>query len=264
MAADDGSMWIADLVFEHGPFYTYDDESDGIRIITIITAKHPDGSVFWSTPFYKSTGMNSKFPGLWFPFAGFSNKQRPGKSTIEGYLSKELGVPSAWPDSDMLVFVTDKIPPERAQDLVKRIMTRSFLLASNFMEAFGDSERNKALNMRNLFPPFIPIIQPKQIDVEIKRRLNDNKTYNTYDETFISTIPESFSSLSALELNKIIGPHVYFNPYIDPKLNLSMYVDALPNYNTNVKRFAKKLMGGGTRRKHRSRQTRTRKGRRGH
>lgn len=245
MAADDGSMWISELTFEHGPILSHDDKTDGLRLITVITAKKGDGSLYWKTPFYRSTGFNSSFPGLWFPFAGFSNKVRPGKNTIKNYFSKSLGLPSGWPAEDVLV--GKGLLHERVRNIIDRIMTRSFILASNFMEAFGENQRNKELNVRTL----LNSLDSKQVDAFIRTTLMENMNFKAHEALY-----ESLAPSSSLEINKMIGANLYFNPYLDDKLNLSA-INNLPNYETNVVvRVAKTKVGGyRTRRSHKKRRT---------
>lgn len=233
---DDGSMWISELTFEHGSILAHEDKTDGLRLITMITAKKGDGTVYWKTPFYRSTGFNSSFPGLWFPFAGFSNKTRPGKNTITNYFSKSLGLPSGWPIEDVLV--GKGLVHERVRNIIDRIMTRSFLLASNSMEAFGENPGNKALNIRTLMNS----IEQKAVDGFIRTTLNDNTNFKAY-EAMYETLPHS----SSQEINKMIGTDLYFNPYLEDKLNLSAS-NVLPNYESNVLGRIAKTRGGAQRR----------------
>ena len=225
-AADDGSMWIAELTFTHGPILLHSDETDGLRLITMITATKADGSIFWKSPFYRSTGKNSSHPGLWFPFAGFSKKRLLSGAVVMNYFSKMVGLPNDWPKEDAIN--TKGWPPSKVLDFIGRMPTRSFLLASNFMEAFGQDPANVSANLRMLFGN----AETKMVDSIIKERCLANTNFSIHNELY-----ETLAPSTSKEINAMIGTDLFFNPYLEDKLNLAK--NNLPNYHNVMNRVYK-------------------------
>jgi hypothetical protein len=213
-AAD--SSWIAELTFKvHEPTLLHE-SSEGKRLIKKVTA-YRDGVEFWTQVFYRSTGRNSTYPDIWFPFLGISTKD--GRS----YYSKDISTPLTWPDEDKLKTKGPEFGLFRQApvDLAQRFVTRSFLLGSNAISALYDEEDKRRFVMNNIL--FVWEIHPEHVDVIIKDIIIKNTLYKDFKEEY------SLKASSEMEINKFIAKDIYINYGKDKKINLSTMND-LPDY----------------------------------
>lgn len=226
-AAD--SSWIAELTFKvHEPTLVHE-TSEGKRLIKKVTA-YRDGVEFWTQVFYRSTGMNSKYPNVWFPFLGLSKYDKK-----PSYYSKDIRPPMTWPGEDIL---KTKGPEfglfrEASIDLAGRFVTRSFLLGSNAISALHEEKDERAYILSILFAWEL---HPEKVDETIKHILTANTHYNDFKEEY------SLKPSSDKEINAFIGKDIYINYGKEKKLNLSALND-LPDYTSLL------LMGGRRARK---------------
>jgi hypothetical protein len=231
----ESSDWIAALTFEiHADTVRFKDV-DGPRLIKKVTARHPDGTPFWTQAFYRSSGRNSKFRGVWFPFLGISLKRGAP------YFTKGLAYPASWPAHD--IFHKKERISDADHELIGRFGTRSFLLAANALNALSEDAETRDEIASRIFEG----VEPEPVDPVLQTLVSDNGAYD--DATWKrmeDTLPES----PPAEVNRFVGADIYVNyGKMDGRLNLS--AGPMPNF------FS--LEGGRRRRSSRRRGPRERK-----
>lgn len=217
------SDWIAGLTFKvHEPTLRHV-SSEGSRLIKKVTA-YREGAEFWTQAFYRSTGSNSNYSGVWFPFLGIVNY-----GSKKGYYAKEVAVPFSWSAEDILSHRFDlglsTHVPKSTHELVQRFVTRSFLLGSNAISAFYSSVDMRKAVMRQLFHESL---YSEKVDPKIAEIVVGNDAYKSFDDEYKS-LPES----SSKEVNDFIGKDIYINYGKKSPVNLSGR-NSLPNYNKNI------------------------------
>lgn len=217
------SDWIAGLTFKvHEPTLRHV-SSEGTRLIKKVTA-YREGAEFWTQAFYRSSGSNSKYPGIWFPFLGIVNYDRK-----KGYYAKDVPVPYGWPTEDKLSHRfargLNTHVPDSTHELVQRFVTRSFLLGSSAISAIRPEAGEREVIMGELFDISL---HSEKVDPKIAELVIANGDYNDFKDEYKS-LPES----SSKEVNDFIGKDIYINHGKNAPLNLSGR-NSLPNYNKNI------------------------------
>ena len=217
------SDWIARLTFKvHEPTLLHD-SSEGVRLIKKVTA-YREGAEFWTQAFYRSTGKNSNYSGVWFPFLGIVNH-----GSKKGYYAKDVPLPFSWPAEDNLSHrfargLSTRVP-DSTHELVQRFVTRSFLLGSNAISAIRPEAGQRKAIMEELFDESL---HAEKVDPKIAEIVVGNDAYKDFADEYKS-LPES----SSKEVNDFIGKDIYINYGKNAPLNLSGR-NSLPNYNKNI------------------------------
>lgn len=217
------SDWIAGLTFKvHEPTLLHV-SSEGSRLIKKVTA-YRDGAEFWTQAFYRSSGSNSKYPGIWFPFLGIVDYGRK-----KGYYAKDVSVPYGWPAEDKLSHRfargLNTHVPDSTHELVQRFVTRSFVLGSSAISAIRPEAGEREGIMGELFDISL---HGEKVDPKIAGLVIANGDYNDFKDEYKS-LPVS----SSKEVNDFIGKDIYINYGKNAPLNLSGR-NSLPNYNKNI------------------------------
>lgn len=222
------SSWIGRLTFKVHDETLKHVSSEGARLIKKVTAYRDDGSEYWTQAFYRSTGINSSFPNIWFPFLGISKKD--GRL----YYSKDILLPKSWPREDNLQI--DKSMThvrEKTVEFAERLIARSFLLGSNAISALNSESLTRNHLMELLFQRGL---KEETVDPTISSIITKNDDFKTFADEY-GSLKESTEK----EINDYIGKDIYINYGRNSPINLSSF-NELPNYNKN-------LRGGGSSRK---------------
>jgi hypothetical protein len=213
---DRDSTWISELRFEiHDEAIKFNDK-DGARLIKKVTARRPDGTVFWTQGFYRSSGKSSRFKNVWFPFLGIS--LRLSGAT---YFTKGLRFPESWPAEDR--FNKKEFISDRTSELISRFGTRSFLLAANALNALSDDPEQLDDMVSQIFEGVVP----EDVDPVIQKILVEN---TGYDDAKWAALVSGLHDATPEEVNKFIGSDIYIN-YGKPGAELvNLGAGPLPEY----------------------------------
>jgi hypothetical protein len=207
------SDWISDLRFIIHDESIQFIESDGPRLIKRVTAKHADGSTFWTQVFYRSSGKSSHYNGVWFPFLGISIRRGAP------YFTKGLPYPKSWPSKDR--FQKRERISDKDSELIGRFGTRSFLLAANALNALSNDPEQLDDIVTRIFEGVVPeAVDPKLQTIILGNTKYDNEKW----EKLTTTLPRA----SPEDVNKFVGRDIYINYGKEDGLDLSKV--PIPNY----------------------------------
>jgi len=217
------SSWIGRLTFKVHDEILKHKSYEGDRLIKKVTAYREDGSEYWTQVFYRSTGSNSSFPGVWFPFLGI------GSNGGRSYFAKELPLPLSWPEEDKLKL---KRTTEaggvlaKTRELESRFLARSFLLGANAISALHPNEVYRKDYMEHMFHSGL---NPEKVDARLAEIIILNNEFNDFEEEYKNTMPSSDK-----EINTFIGKDIYINYDGELSVNLSAF-NGLPNFPKNFR-----------------------------
>jgi hypothetical protein len=221
----DESERLLELNFEVSPEVKRLDDTEGRRLVVVIHAKKGDGTPVWSQAFYRSSGSNSLFGDVWFPFYGIVARQKQSSPEMgTTYLQKSLPFPKSWPKYDFISLIPNALysPTDgKGGEFQERMQLRSFILASAHIGLQGGGKDYRA--------KFIEILRrnicPRKADEDIQKRIEESlRVPDPYDKYYEKDEKGKyiFPNHTIPEINDFIGENLTINFGRTPEERMSL------------------------------------------